>query len=57
MKNGNLKSLRKRLDKAEMHLKVESVTLQLDNGQKLRIFRRDVLKLCTAGMRRRYAGD
>ena len=55
MKNGNLKSLRKRLEKAETDLKVASVEVHLENGKTLHIRRNDVLKITTAGMRRRHA--
>lgn len=55
MKTGSVKSLRKRLEKLERQLRVEAVDLLLDNGEVLHIRRRDVLKIATAGMRRRYA--
>ncbi|HEX4065110.1 MAG TPA: hypothetical protein VHZ09_03725 [Acidobacteriaceae bacterium] len=52
---GSLKDLRKRVDKLESQLKVNSVELHLENGKTLHIRRGDVLKITTAGMRRRYA--
>lgn len=50
-----MNSLKKRLQKLETDLQVESIELELSNSKRLYIKRRDVLRITTDGMRRRYA--